>query len=33
MGDDKIDKLIINWGDGNISGTILNDYNINYNNI
>ena len=33
IGDDKIDKLIINWGDENISGIILNDYNINYNNI
>ena len=33
IGDDKIDKLIINWGDGNISGIILNDYNINYNYI
>lgn len=33
IGDDKIDKLIINWGDGNISGIILNDYNINYNDI
>lgn len=33
MYNDKIDKLIINWGDGNISGIILNDYNINYNYI
>ena len=33
MDDDIIDKLIINWGDGNISGIIVNGYNIDSNNI